>query len=82
MPSATDRTDLVALVEELVEAHLDTIEMGLEFGHEWGSHVLYLQALVRQSHACLAGRGGVAGGPPPRHLIRILRGRRPSPGRS
>jgi hypothetical protein len=37
MPSATDRTDLVALVEELVEAHLDTIEMGLEFGHEWAA---------------------------------------------
>jgi hypothetical protein len=56
MPSVTDRTDLVALVEELVEARLDTIEMGLEFDHEWGCHALYLQALVRQSSSRLRGR--------------------------
>jgi hypothetical protein len=51
----------VALVEELVEAHLDTIETRLEFDHEWGSHVLYLQELVRESHECLAALGGQVG---------------------
>jgi hypothetical protein len=46
--------DLVELVEELVEAHLDTVQIGAEADHEWSAHVRYLQALVRASQARLA----------------------------
>jgi hypothetical protein len=37
---------VTALLDELVEAHLDTIEMALEFerDEDWASHVAYLQA--------------------------------------
>ena len=54
MQSETGGIDLVALVEELVDAHVDTIEMCLERDRAWDSHVLYLQALVRESQKRLA----------------------------
>ena len=54
MSHSTDSTELVALVEELVEAHLDTIEIGSGVDRDWGDHVDYLQALVRESHSMLA----------------------------
>jgi hypothetical protein len=49
IPSVTS-SELVALVEELAEAHLDTIEMALELDtDEWASHVRYLQVLRRHA---------------------------------
>ena len=50
----SDEPVLVELVEELLDAHLDTVEMAPELGHEWADHVRYLQALVRESQKCLA----------------------------
>jgi hypothetical protein len=48
--------EVVLLVEELLNAHLDTIEMALaeEPNVDWLSHVDYLQALHRESEALLA----------------------------
>jgi len=47
---------LVVLVEELLEAHLDTIEMALELGPDpdWASHGDYLKRLQREARAVLA----------------------------
>jgi hypothetical protein len=46
--------DLVELIEELVDAHLDTVQVGDETDREWSAHVRYIQALVRASQARLA----------------------------
>jgi hypothetical protein len=49
------RSGLIELVEELVDAHLDTIEMALELKVEgWGSHVEYLQALRRHANSLVS----------------------------
>jgi hypothetical protein len=53
----TDRAELVELIEELVEAHLDTVSMDGHLDRDWPGHVHYLQALVRESQARLAWLG-------------------------
>ena len=47
---------LDALVDELVEAHLDTIEMAAAAGLDdaWACQLDYLRALVRAAHAVQA----------------------------
>ena len=47
---------LAALVDELCEAHADTVALatGADLGPEWGRHVDYLQALGRLAQATLA----------------------------
>jgi hypothetical protein len=47
------------LVDELVEAHLDTIELVLDRPDDlaWSPHVRYLQALVRQAKQMTAAAG-------------------------
>jgi hypothetical protein len=47
---------LEALVDELVEAHLDTIEMATAAGLDaaWERQLDYLRALVRAAHAVQA----------------------------
>jgi HPt (histidine-containing phosphotransfer) domain-containing protein len=47
---------LQELVDELVEAHMDTIEMLVtaRLDDDWGSHVRYLQGLVRLAHTAQA----------------------------
>jgi hypothetical protein len=47
---------VVLLVEELLNAHLDTIEMALaeEPSVDWLSHIDYLQALHREGEALMA----------------------------
>jgi hypothetical protein len=46
-----DDQSLTALLDELVEAHMDTIEMLVVYQDDpsWSSHALYLQGLVRQA---------------------------------
>jgi hypothetical protein len=46
------------LLDELVQAHLDTIEMSLELHDDpsWMSHVAYLQGLVRHAKRTTAAR--------------------------
>jgi hypothetical protein len=41
--------DYAALIDELVEAHLDTIEIAQDAHDDpsWSSHLSYLQSLVR-----------------------------------
>jgi hypothetical protein len=52
-----DEVDPWVCFEELIEAHLDTIEIGLaDGGEDWADHVRYLQGLVRQAHAVTARR--------------------------
>lgn len=48
--------NLGALVDELVDAHMDTIQMTLasEPDPDWHQHALYLQRLVREAHKVLA----------------------------
>lgn len=47
---------LAELVYELLDAHVDTIELtaGLELDHEWLSHLDYLRALQRAGRRVLA----------------------------
>ncbi|HTX30301.1 MAG TPA: hypothetical protein VMD09_02900 [Solirubrobacteraceae bacterium] len=47
---------LVALAEELLDAHLDTVELILGRADElrWGAQLDYLRALVRTSEEILA----------------------------
>jgi hypothetical protein len=49
-------TSLATLVDELCEAHADTIAMATDadLGPEWDVHVAYLQALGRLAQATLA----------------------------
>lgn len=53
----TPSTTLVELVDELLEAHVDTIDMAdrLIGDSGWELHVRYLQALQRAGQAMLAG---------------------------
>ena len=52
-----DPPSLVIMIEELLEAHVDTIELALELPPElgWDRHIEYLQALQREMSALLAG---------------------------
>jgi hypothetical protein len=54
--SSSPEYPLVALVEELVDASLDTIELALDSPaeSEWPPHVEYLKALQRQANGVLA----------------------------
>lgn len=47
---------MIDLVDELLEAHLDTVELALEprSDFEWSSHVEYLRALHRCGQELLA----------------------------
>jgi hypothetical protein len=51
---------LLTLAVELLEAHLDTVELMLGWTDEacWGAHLDYLRALVRTTEAILAGALG------------------------
>jgi hypothetical protein len=50
--------DLRQLVDELLEAHMDTIELvvATRADEDWTSHVHYLQGLIRLAHTELAER--------------------------
>jgi hypothetical protein len=50
----------VELVDELIQSHLDTIEMALgdPSDRDWLSHVAYLQDLVRYATSALAWSSG------------------------
>jgi hypothetical protein len=50
------RQDLIALAEELLAAHLDTLALAreLEPDLEWEAHLEYLRSLVRFGQAVLA----------------------------
>jgi hypothetical protein len=53
--------DREALVDELVQAHLDTIELVLAIdGAPFAAHVAYLQGLVRYAKRTTATTGGRA----------------------
>ncbi|MGZ6697067.1 MAG: hypothetical protein ACXVFN_10065 [Solirubrobacteraceae bacterium] len=47
---------MAEIVDELCEAHLDTIGLaaGADLGAEWQRHVEYLQALRRMTQSLLA----------------------------
>lgn len=53
---AADSEALFALVEELCESHLDTVEMALELPaeYDWESHIVYVRALHREAQELLA----------------------------
>jgi hypothetical protein len=53
-----DNLDLDALIDELVEAHMDTIEMLGDWLDDpsWHSHSVYLQGLVRHTKRVTARR--------------------------
>jgi hypothetical protein len=56
--SATDRgTEVHALIHELLDAHLDTVQMAanLQFDPYWRAHLEYLRALHRKGCEVLAG---------------------------
>jgi hypothetical protein len=55
---------LDALLDELVEAHIDTIEMLVDYEHDpsWSSHAQYLRGLVRHAKRLTAWHA--ADGPP------------------
>ena len=59
-----DRTTIDDLVDELVQAHLDTIEIGggVASARDWGEHVLYLQQLVRFAKRATASQADDADG--------------------
>ena len=49
-------SELIGLTEELLEAHLDTVEIAGELAPdpEWQAHLDYLRALQRRGQALLA----------------------------
>jgi hypothetical protein len=51
-----DLTLMARLVQELLDAHMDTVELalGLEDDLAWNMHLAYLRALQRQSRGLLA----------------------------
>jgi hypothetical protein len=51
-----DLTLLTRLVHELLDAHLDTVELALGFEDDlaWNMHLEYLRTLQRQSQGMLA----------------------------
>ena len=55
-PGTEPRVLLDTLVDELVEAHLDTIELATAagLGERWELQLDYLRALVRTAHAVQA----------------------------
>jgi hypothetical protein len=54
--ATADLTLLTTLVHELLDAHVDTVELalGLEDDLAWNMHLEYLRALQRQSQMLLA----------------------------
>jgi hypothetical protein len=54
--ATADLTVLTRLVHELVDAHVDTVELALGFEDDiaWNMHLEYLRALQRQSQTLLA----------------------------
>lgn len=49
---------LRAVVYELLDAHLDTLELAGDLpGEEWHAHLDYLRALQRKAHELLADAG-------------------------
>ncbi len=54
--ATADITRLTTLVHELLDAHVDTVELalGLEDDLAWSMHLEYLRALQRQSQMLLA----------------------------
>lgn len=55
MDDVVETMDVLTLLEELIEAHLDTIEiLNFSGAHESRQHAEYLQALTRAGYATLA----------------------------
>jgi hypothetical protein len=54
--ATADLTSLITLLNELLDAHVDTIELalGLEGDIAWSMHLEYLRALQRQGQMALA----------------------------
>jgi len=54
--ATADLTALTRLVHELLDAHVDTVELALGYEDDiaWNMHLGYLRALQRQSQALLA----------------------------
>lgn len=54
--SGTKASDIVALVYELLDAHIDTISLTGEraYGDEWAAHLDYLRDLQRVGREALA----------------------------
>jgi alpha-D-ribose 1-methylphosphonate 5-triphosphate diphosphatase PhnM len=63
MPNATE-AEVLSLVYELIDAHADTIEIGVEpaDGLRWQAHLAYLRALQRRTREIMAGWCAGAGG--------------------
>jgi hypothetical protein len=51
--------ELMALLQELLDAHLDTAELAQEMvlEEDWEAHLDYLRTLQRRGHELLAGLG-------------------------
>jgi hypothetical protein len=60
--ATADLTLLTTLVYELLDAHVDTVELALGLEHDiaWNMHLEYLRALQRQSNMLLARIGSGA----------------------
>ena len=57
------QADLTALIQELVDAHYDTIEIALDTGSnmaDWEPHLAYLRELSRAARGVLAAAGDSA----------------------
>ncbi len=55
--------ELVTLADELLEAHLDTVELAQSVSTEsdWQAHLDYLRALLRRGQELLAAEAELAG---------------------
>lgn len=61
-PSAARPEPLAALVYELLDAHLDTVDLAKDLREErWRAHVDYLRALQRAGRELLADAGAAHG---------------------
>jgi uncharacterized protein YciI len=59
-----NRPGLIALTDELLEAHLDTLELAQELSAQpdWEAHLDYLRALQRRGRELLAAAGAELAG--------------------
>jgi uncharacterized protein YciI len=59
-----NRPELIALTDELLEAHLDTLELAqeLESRPDWEAHLEYLRGLQRRGRELLAAAGAELAG--------------------